>query len=280
MRNKLLVSVLSVTLFGALSFAQQKVSDEAQRFYDRGMAALEMAKSLDDNTAAVEEFNKAISAAPNWAEPYYQLAMVQEKFEKYGEAVVNLKHYLLLAPNAGNVATVKSLVNKLEYKQDQKQAVKKIFELMGTAKSNKIISKEDKGPEKGWAWQPYFSLQQGVLKVDNVFYDTSAQSPYSDWPGIVQYNPKWIQHAPVQIQDRFFEYSYVYPIWGMLGNTGGILVCEVKGKGEVISTRPARIKVAVTLKHLSFYDKNERSVVILDKTNDTAEYIIEYSDTE
>lgn len=280
MRKKLLLSVLSFILCGALSYAQQNVSEEAQRYYDRGMAAVEMAKSLDDNTAAVEEFNKAIALAPNWAEPYYQLAMVQEKLEKYEEAVVNLKRYLLLAPNAGNAAAVKSLVNKLEYKLDQKQAVKKIFELIGTAKSNKIISKEDKGPDKGWAWQPYFSLQQGVLKADNVFYDTSERSPYRDWPGIVQYNPKWIQHAPVQIQDRFFEYSYIYPIWGMLGNVGGILVCEVKGKGEVISTRPARIKVTVTLKHLSFFDKNERSVVVLDKTNDTAEYIIEYSDTQ
>lgn len=279
MRKKL-ISVLFVALYSPISFAQQNVTDEAQRYYDRGVAAVEMGQFLDGNTAAIEEFNKAIAVAPNWAEPYYQLAIVQEKLEKYTEAVVNLKRYLLLAPNAGNAAAVKSLVNKLEYKLDQKEAVKKVFEFIGTAKSIKIISKEDKGPDKGWAWQPYFSLQQGALKADNVFFDTSEQSPYRDWPGIVQYNPKWIKHAPVQIQDRFFEYSYIYPIWGMLGNVGGILVCEVKGKGEVISTRPARIKVVVTLKHLSFFDKNERSVVVLDKTNDTAEYIIEYSDTQ
>jgi tetratricopeptide (TPR) repeat protein len=281
MKNKQLPFILSILFCGVSLFSgQQNVSDEAQRYFDRGMAAVEMAKSSDENIPAIEEFNKAKALAPNWAEPYYQLAIVYEKLENYGVAITSLKHYLLLAPNASNVATVRSLINKLEYKQDQKEEVKKAFEFIGTAKFNKTISKDDKGPEKGWAWPPYFSLHEGVLKANNVFFDTSERSPYSDWPEIVKYNAKWIKDAPVQIKDRFFEYSYVYPVWGVSGNIGGILICEVMGKGEMVSTHPARIKVVVTLKYLSFFDKNERSVVILNKISDTAEYVIEYSDTE
>lgn len=45
--------------------------------------------------------------------------MVQEKAGKYKDAITNLRQYLLLSPNASDAETVKSLVNKLEYKAEQ-----------------------------------------------------------------------------------------------------------------------------------------------------------------
>jgi tetratricopeptide (TPR) repeat protein len=280
MKKNFLQSIFAIIFCSTASFAQPNISNEAQRYFDRGMAGVEMAKSLEDNALAAEEFKKAIAFAPDWPEPYYQLAIIQEKMENYGTAVINLKRYLFLAPNASNAAAVQSLINKLEYKQEQKEAVPKAFKFIGTAKFQKIISKDDKGPKKGWAWQPYFTLQNGVLKAVNVFYDTSEKSPYSDWPGTVQYNPEWVKYASVHINDHSFNYEYIYPVWGVLGNSGGIFKSEVKGKGELISTFPVRIRVVVTLKNLSFFDKDDRSVVILGDIHDVAEYVIEYSDVE
>lgn len=279
MKKNSLQTIIPIIFYSAVSFAQPNISNEAQRYFDRGMVAVEMAKSLDENALAVEEFKKAIAFAPDWPEPYYQLAMIQEKMENYEEAIKNYKSYLRLAPNAGNAATVNSLVNKLEYKQEQKEAVPKAFQFIGTAKFDKVISKDDKGPRKGGAWQPYFSFQNGALKAVNVFFNTSEKSPYSDWPGIVQYNPEWVKYAPVRINDRSFDYEYIYPMWGVLGNSGGIFKAEVKGKGELISTYPVRIRVVVTLKNLAFFT-DDRSVIILDDINDVAEYVIEYSDVE
>lgn len=48
---------LSILLSGMnSSLAQQTVSDEAKRHFDRGMAAVEMAKSAGDYGNAIEEF--------------------------------------------------------------------------------------------------------------------------------------------------------------------------------------------------------------------------------
>lgn len=118
------IIVLQTTLFIlfcgiTLSWGQQTVSEEAKRHFDRGMAAVETAKSTEDFKDAIKEFEQAIKLAPDWTDVYYNLGMVQEKAEKYSDAVTNLEQYLRLAPNASDAETVKTLINKLEYKRDR-----------------------------------------------------------------------------------------------------------------------------------------------------------------
>jgi tetratricopeptide (TPR) repeat protein len=116
------IAVISLTIAFCLSIGHadaQNISDEARRHFDRGMAAVEMAKSPADYKDAIKEFEKAARLAPGWADVYYNLGMVQEKLNKYNEAVASFKQYLRLAPNASDTETVKSLVNKLEYKADK-----------------------------------------------------------------------------------------------------------------------------------------------------------------
>lgn len=48
----------------------------------------------------------------------------------YKDAVDNLNKYLRLAPNASDVATVKSLINKLEYKAEQVLTVPEIIDVL------------------------------------------------------------------------------------------------------------------------------------------------------
>ena len=111
-----LVAVLAVSALLLSSANAWAVSDEAQRHFDRGMAAVEMAKSPDDYAAAIKEFEQAIRFAPDWPDAYYKLGMAQEKAGKYTDAITSLKKYLRLAPNGSSAALVKSIINKLEFK--------------------------------------------------------------------------------------------------------------------------------------------------------------------
>ncbi len=107
-----MMSAMAVSLWSA------DVSDEARRFFDRGLAAVEMAKSPSDYQFAIDEFEKAIAIAPQWGDVYYNLGMVQEKALRYPEAVESFRKYLKLSPNATDVGTVKSMINKIEFRQE------------------------------------------------------------------------------------------------------------------------------------------------------------------
>lgn len=116
----------------ASSHGRQAVSDEAKRHLDRGMAAMEMAKSPADQELAIKEFEQAVKLAPEWPEAYRQLALAQEKAEKYGDAAASLKQYLRLAPDASDAEAVKSLINKLEYKAENVLTLADIIDVLDT----------------------------------------------------------------------------------------------------------------------------------------------------
>jgi len=107
-----LMSTITVSLLGG------GIADEARRFFDRGMAAVEMAKSPSDYQIAIDEFEKAIAIAPQWGDVYYNLGMVQEKAQRYPEAIESFRKYLKLSPNAADIGTVKSMMNKIEFRQE------------------------------------------------------------------------------------------------------------------------------------------------------------------
>lgn len=113
-----ILSVGAIVVAGFTSSFGQNISDDARRHFDRGTAAVEMAKSPADYEVAIKEFKQAISLAPDWADAYFNLGKVQEQAEKFGEAIASLKEYLRLAPNASDADEVKSLINKLQYKAE------------------------------------------------------------------------------------------------------------------------------------------------------------------
>lgn len=114
-----MVAVIAVSALLLSAANVGAVSEEARRHIDRGLAAVEMAKTPDDYERAISEFEKARSLAPDWADVFYNLGLVQEKAGKYGDAVTTLKQYLRLAPNAEDAAMVRNLITKLEYKAEQ-----------------------------------------------------------------------------------------------------------------------------------------------------------------
>ena len=118
-KQYVLIAVISFLLFGIGSAFGQEVSEEAKRHFDRGMAAVEMAKSPNDYAAAINEFEQAARLAPDWPDVYYNLGKVQEAAEKYGDAARSFREYLRLAPDAEDAEEIKSLINELEYKAER-----------------------------------------------------------------------------------------------------------------------------------------------------------------
>jgi len=106
------------------------VSEEARRHMARGQAAVEMAKSPVELEDAIKEFQEASRLAPNWPDPYYNLAILQEKTGKLKEAVASLKQYLRLAPNAPDAAKIQEHIYKLEYKAEQVLTVPEIIDVL------------------------------------------------------------------------------------------------------------------------------------------------------
>ncbi|MHB8137957.1 MAG: tetratricopeptide repeat protein [Smithellaceae bacterium] len=114
----ILLAWVSVTLAGS-------VSEEAQRYMARGMAAVEMANTPKDYERAVREFEQAAKLAPNWPDVYFNLGSVQAKAGNYGEAMRHYKHYLELAPKASDAAKVREEIYKLEYRAEEKEQLRK-----------------------------------------------------------------------------------------------------------------------------------------------------------
>lgn len=113
----IIVLILYSTAFG------QVIREEARRHMARGEAAIELAKTPADYEKAAREFNEAIRLSPEWADPYYNLGLIQEKLEKYEEAIASLGQYLRLAPGAADAESVRSHLYKLEFRLEEKLSI-------------------------------------------------------------------------------------------------------------------------------------------------------------
>ncbi len=92
---------------------------EAERFMNRGAAAVKSAKDANDFKDAVAEFEKATLSAPWLANAYYNLGVAQDKAGLYTAAIRSLKLYVLAEPNAPDIRSVEKLIDEIEYKQEK-----------------------------------------------------------------------------------------------------------------------------------------------------------------
>jgi tetratricopeptide (TPR) repeat protein len=106
----LIIIGLTAPVFG------QNSDDEARKYLVRGMAAIEMAKSVEELTVAAAEFKKATEIAPNMAAAWYNLGSVQVKIESFKEAIYSYKKYLALMPQAEDARKINDEIIKLEYR--------------------------------------------------------------------------------------------------------------------------------------------------------------------
>ncbi len=128
--GRLVPAFLLACFVGAV--AGQEVPDEAMRHLVRGQTAVEMAKSVEDYDLAIAEFEAAIRLAPQWAEAYYQLGLVQEQRGNLAKALTALRKYVELAPQAANAGEVKALIYKLEFRLEQTLTVQDVVEVLAS----------------------------------------------------------------------------------------------------------------------------------------------------
>jgi len=228
----------------------QNVSDEARRHFDRGQAAVEMAKTPADYEDAVKEFENAATLAPDWPDVYYNLGLIQEKVGKRADAIRNLTKYLELSPNANDSREVKKFIAKIEYKMEKEEGIKSVYGIMTSG----VYVRNAKYNYPEMLWSNYerkeipnladssnmlniFRMVSGKMQVSNVWY-------LRERSGLFTYHPK--QHPPiprewepVKVNGRFYEYTFSY----YMDIARGYVVrydCQVKG--EIILIDPPRVK--------------------------------------
>lgn len=111
--------LVGVLLVLSMSVWAQDVSEEARRYMVRGRTAIEMAKTMDDLRYAVKELEQAARLAPQWADPHFNLGVVQEKLGNVEGAITSFKRYLELAPAAADAPKVRDKIIALEYMQER-----------------------------------------------------------------------------------------------------------------------------------------------------------------
>jgi tetratricopeptide (TPR) repeat protein len=95
------------------------IPEEVQKYMDRGIAAIESAKTAEDFQDAAAEFMKAVTAAPWLGNGYRNLVIAQDKAGQYDAALKNLQLYLLTRPSSSDEAWAKTLMNKVEYRKEK-----------------------------------------------------------------------------------------------------------------------------------------------------------------
>lgn len=128
--------------------------DEVVRHEGRAEAAARSAKTAADFMAAADEYRKASLLAPWVASYYFNLGIVLEKAENYGEAIRNFELYLLAAPNAPDTVDVKKKIAGLEYGMEK------------TAKA-KVAEKEQQSADERLATQLIGTWRNPNLKFTN-----------------------------------------------------------------------------------------------------------------
>ena len=97
------------------------IPEEAKKYMAAGSADFEQARSRFGYWQAEEKFQKAVNLAPWWPQPYFNLALAQEKQDNFFWAAYNLEFYLLAYPKAPDAEAVKQQIRKLEYLAKKKR---------------------------------------------------------------------------------------------------------------------------------------------------------------
>lgn len=103
--------------------APPPMPEDAIRYMARGEALVKMG-GAGSYASAAKEMEKAVLAAPWSADGYLNLGIVEESAEMYREAILNLRLYLLAAPQAANVHTVQTKIYELEVMQEDQEKTK------------------------------------------------------------------------------------------------------------------------------------------------------------
>lgn len=172
--------------------ARADVSEEAQRHFDRGTTAIEVAVSSRDFETAAKEFKEAARLAPDWSAAHYNLAMVYDKIGDMAAAVAEFRRYLELEPGAPDTKDVKSRINKLEFLLEKENEKARFPELLeGTWNAYIVFCNGHRSSIRFYNWG------KGQMSVElPVNWDVSRNSA-TGW-----------QKLPVKIEGNTVRFSF------------------------------------------------------------------------
>lgn len=223
----------------------QEVPEEAKKYYYRGQAALEIAKTNEDYSAAINEYNEAAKLAPNWADVYFAIGQVYEKMGKYADAIQNYKKYLELSPNAQNAETVRATIYKLEYKEEQEK--KKLAVIEGWASG--VASAKNSQPS--FATSVVFKQVNGDMMMDLVY-----DHPYQN------------QNITAKFDGKIIRMNYTYYHFDKSVTDSKIqkmFTKKISFTGTVVSINPLVLDVIEVVKYHDDTSSENRSTWIFNK---------------
>lgn len=103
---------------------QPAVPAEGRRPFIKGATFMKSAASVSDYDLAVQAFKEALLIAPWWPDALYNLAVAQEKAERYDDAIANLKLYLLTKPKDAQEAEDRMYALEAQKEKAAKDAAK------------------------------------------------------------------------------------------------------------------------------------------------------------
>jgi len=105
--------------------APPPIPEETLRSMARGEAKVKMG-GAGSYEAAAKEMEQAVLAAPWLADGYFNLGIVQEKAEMFGQAIQNLRLYLLAVPQSANAKAVQAKIYGLEVMREEQEKMQSL----------------------------------------------------------------------------------------------------------------------------------------------------------
>ncbi len=121
--EKIFIYTITIFTIFALPLYANTVSEEAKKSFSEGIEIIKRAVGYRDYLDAEEKFEKAVSLAPTWAEPYYNLALVCEELGKEVKAIKSYKKYLEFAKDTSDRAEVEFNIEKLKKSRHMKKEI-------------------------------------------------------------------------------------------------------------------------------------------------------------
>lgn len=230
--------IISITI--AQAFAQPQIPDEAQKHFNRGLAATEMAKSIEDFKEAIKEFEQAKKLAPNWPDVYYNLGLLYEKVKDYHNALYNLEMYQTFLPIPLPPETVElrqkisDLSDKIE-KINESERRDAAIKIMSNSDVIWVNISDDFTPLK----KEEFRLSDFGVEVEVVHY-----TRMNEWAKKKIPPPIPGTFVPVRFDGNHFYYEYVAHNEAFV-DTPYYCPAQIKTtvEGDIISYYPVRVKI-------------------------------------
>lgn len=151
------------------------IPEEARRAFVRGNATMSEAKTPDEYARAIQLYTEALSIAPWWGDPYFNLAKAHELRQEYDLAIVGLRFFLLTGIVGNDERQAQDQIYVLEEKRDRQA---KVDETKKREESQKLQRQTWAKDLVRWMTENY---GRSLLSQVQTFYGTDEEARGPNW---------------------------------------------------------------------------------------------------